>query len=51
MALSRRLGRGTMLLPSHVGDVAADATWSWRDVTAESCCATEVGIYDRSHDV
>jgi hypothetical protein len=40
-----------MSLPSHVGDVAVEATWPWHDVAAESCYATGVGIYDRSHDV
>jgi hypothetical protein len=40
-----------MSLLSHAGDVAAEATWPWRDVDAESCCATDVRIYDWSHDV
>jgi hypothetical protein len=51
MLLSRRLSHGAMPLPTHAGDVAAEATWPWRDVTAESCCVTGVGIYDQSHDM
>jgi hypothetical protein len=51
MSLSRRLGRGAMLLPSHAGDVAAKTTWPWRDVFAESCYVIGVEIYDRSRDV
>jgi hypothetical protein len=51
MLLPRRLGHGAMSLLSHAGDVAAEATWPWRDVDAESCCATDVRIYDWSHDV
>jgi hypothetical protein len=26
-----------MALPSHAGDSATEATWSWRDVDAKSC--------------
>jgi hypothetical protein len=37
MSLLRQLGRGVMLLLSHAGDVAAEATWSWNDVDVESC--------------
>jgi hypothetical protein len=36
MALSRQLARGTILVPSHVGDGTAEATWPWRDVVVES---------------
>jgi hypothetical protein len=51
MSLSRRLGHGAMSMLSHAGDVAVETTWPWCDVAAESCCATVVGIYDRSRDV
>jgi hypothetical protein len=27
-----------MYLLSHAGDGAAEATWPWHDVIAESCC-------------
>jgi hypothetical protein len=37
MALSRRLGRGAMSLPSHASDGTTEVTWPWRDVGAESC--------------
>jgi hypothetical protein len=37
MSLLRQLGCGVMLLPSHAGDVAAEATWPWSDVDVESC--------------
>jgi hypothetical protein len=37
MALPRRLGNGVMLLPSHAGDGATEATWPWRDIIAEPC--------------
>jgi hypothetical protein len=37
MALSRQLGRDAMSVLSHVGDGAAEATWSWRDVVVKSC--------------
>jgi hypothetical protein len=50
-AMSMRLGCGTMSLPSHSSDDAAETTWSWCDVSNESCCATGVGIFDRSCDV
>jgi hypothetical protein len=33
------------------GDVTVKATWPWHDESAESCSATEVGIYDQSRDV
>jgi hypothetical protein len=36
-ALLGRLGRDAILMPSHVGDGAADAIWPWSDVNAESC--------------
>jgi hypothetical protein len=51
MSLLRQLGRDAMSLPSHADDVAAEASWPWHDVSAESCCATEVEIYDQSRDV
>jgi hypothetical protein len=44
-------GRDVMLLPSNVSEVAAEATWSWRDVSVELCYAIGVGIYYRSRDV
>jgi hypothetical protein len=37
MALPRQLGRGTMSVPSHAGDQAAEATWPRRDVDVKSC--------------
>jgi hypothetical protein len=37
MVLPMRLGRGAMLVSSHAGDGAAEATWLRRDVGAESC--------------
>jgi hypothetical protein len=30
-------GHGVMSLSSHVGGGAAEATWPWHDVVAESC--------------
>jgi hypothetical protein len=36
MALSRWLGHGSMSVSTHAGDGAAEATWPWRDVVAES---------------
>jgi hypothetical protein len=38
MALPMRLSHGMMYLLSHAGDGAAEATWPWHDVIAESCC-------------
>jgi hypothetical protein len=26
-----------IMLPSHVGDIVAEANWPWRDVDDESC--------------
>jgi hypothetical protein len=37
IALSRQNGRDVMSAPSHAGDDAAEATWPWRDVSAEPC--------------
>jgi hypothetical protein len=51
MSLPRQLGYDAISLSSHADDVAAEVTWPWRDVAAESCCATRVGIYVWSRDV
>jgi hypothetical protein len=37
MTLLERFGRDAMYMPSHAGDGATGATWSWLDVDAESC--------------
>jgi hypothetical protein len=37
VALPRRLGHGTMLLPSHASDGVAKAILPQRDVDAQSC--------------
>jgi hypothetical protein len=37
MALSERLGRGMMSIPSHASDGAIGATWPQHDINTESC--------------
>jgi hypothetical protein len=37
MVLPRQLGHSAMLVPSHAGNDAVEATWTRCDVSAESC--------------